>query len=34
MCSTCDEFVVGRLGEGGVDERGGEEVEDKISSSS
>jgi hypothetical protein len=28
MCSSCDESVVGRLGEGDVDERGGEEVED------
>jgi hypothetical protein len=28
MCSSCNESVIGRLGEGDVDERGGEEVED------
>jgi hypothetical protein len=28
MYSACNEFLVGRLEEGNVDERGGEEVED------
>jgi hypothetical protein len=30
MCNSCDESVVGRLGEGDVDERGSEEVEDNL----
>ena len=28
MCSSCDESVVGRLEEGNMDKRGGEEIED------
>jgi hypothetical protein len=28
MCSACNESLIGRLEEGDVDERGGEEVED------
>jgi hypothetical protein len=28
MSSTCNESLVGRLGEGNIDERGGEEIKD------